>query len=550
MTAAPAVQAAHARAASGGGPLTGMSDLARLALRRDRIMLPAWLYVVVGGVAANAYTFTKLYQTASSRAALVASGEGNPALLFLYGRLNGNSVGALTAWRYGVWGALFAALMSVFLVVRHTRGDEETGRLELIGSARVGRQAPLAAALAVAVGADAALTAVLCAVLPLLGLPAAGSAALALAIGTCGLAFTGVSADAAQLTSGARAARGLAIGVLGLAFLARAVGDAAGASGPGWLTWVLPLGWTETLRPFAGDRWWVLALPLALFAAGTWLSFALAARRDLGAGLLPDRPGRPAASAALRGPFSLAWRLQWPALAGWAAGYAVLFAVCGAAAKGIGSLVGTSGDLTKEFTRIGGQSAIVNAYLAALMLLAGLAAAGYGVSAVLRLHAEETSDRADPVLSGSAGRARWGLSHLVVAVTGTALLLAVAGVATGLGYGLSVGGAGGETARMLGAGVAQLPAAVVIIGIAALAFGAVPDGCVAIGWTAVGVAVLLNLFGPVLQLSPWVLDVSPFTHIPRLPGGTVTATPPISLSVIGIVLCAVGLAALRRRDIA
>ena len=103
---------------------------------------------------------------------------------------------------------------------------------------------------------------------------------------------------------------------------------------------------------------------------------------------------------------------------------------------------------------------------------------------------------------------------------------------------------------MLGAGIAQLPAAAVIIGIAALAFGAVPDGCVAIGWTAVGLAVLLNLFGPVLQLSPWVLDVSPFTHIPRLPGGTVTATPPISLSVIGIVLCAVGLAALRRRDIA
>jgi ABC-2 type transport system permease protein len=91
---------------------------------------------------------------------------------------------------------------------------------------------------------------------------------------------------------------------------------------------------------------------------------------------------------------------------------------------------------------------------------------------------------------------------------------------------------------------------VVIIGIAALAFGAVPDGCGAIGWTAVGLAVLLNLFGPVLQLSPWVLDVSPFTHIPRLPGGTVTATPLISLSAIGLVLCAVGLAALRRRDIA
>ena len=121
-------------------------------------MLPAWIYVVVIGVCANAYTFSKLYKTASSRAALVASGESNPALLFLYGRLNGTSVGALTAWRYGVWGALFAALMSVFIVIRHTRADEEAGRLELIGSAAVGRQAPLASALAVATLANVVLT--------------------------------------------------------------------------------------------------------------------------------------------------------------------------------------------------------------------------------------------------------------------------------------------------------------------------------------------------------------------------------------------------------
>jgi ABC-2 type transport system permease protein len=549
MTTTPVRPAAGTEVPPRGGPLTGAGALARLALRRDRIMLPAWVYVVIIGVASNAYTFTKLYKTASSRASLVASGESNPALLFLYGRLNGNSVGALTAWRYGVWGALFAALMSVFLVVRHTRGDEEAGRLELIGSARVGRQAPLASAIGVAVLGNVLLTVVLCLVLPLLGLPVAGSAALSLAIGTCGLAFTGISAVAAQLTAAARSARGLAIGVLGVAFLARAVGDAAGAGGPSWLTWVLPLGWTELLRPFAVERWWVLALPLALFAAGSGLAFALAARRDHGAGLFPDRPGRPAASAALRGPLALAVRLQWGALAGWAAGFAVMFAVSGAAGKGIGQLVGTSGALKEEFTRLGGQSAIVNAYLSALMLLAGIVAAAYGVSAVLRAHAEETAGRADPVLAGSVGRVRWGLSHLLTAVAGTAVLLVLAGLTAGLGYGLSVGGAGGETGRMLGAAVAQLPAALVIVGVATLALGAVPDACVAVGWTAVGLAVLLNLFGQALQLSHWVLDVSPFTHAPRLPGGPVGAGSLAWLCVIGIALCALGLAALRRRDV-
>jgi ABC-2 type transport system permease protein len=529
--------------------VTGTGTLTRLALRRDRVMLPIWVYVVVIGVASNAYTFTKLYKTAGQRASLVTSGRSNPALLFLYGRLGGDSVGALTAWRYGVWAALFAALMTVFLVIRHTRADEEAGRLELIGSARVGRHAPLTSAIAVAAIANSVLIVTLAIVLPLLGLPATGSVALALATGTCGLAFTGISAVAAQLASGARAARGIAIAVAGAAFLARAVGDSAGGSGPAWLTWAGPLGWTEMVRPFDDEQWWVLALPLAVFAAGTWLAFTLAARRDLGAGLLADRPGRPSASAALRGPAALAWRLQWPSLAAWAAGYAILFAVCGAAAVGIGQLVGASGGLRTEFTRLGGQAAIVNAYLAALMLLAGLGAAGYGIMAVLRLHAEEGGGLAEPVLAGSAGRVRWGLSHLMVAAAGTALLLAIAGAATGLGYGIRAGGTGRQAATMLGAGLAQLPASLVIAGIAVAAFGLIPRASVAAGWTALGVAVALNLFGTALQLSRWVLDASPFTHAPRLPGGTVSAATLAWLSGIALALCALGLAALRRRDI-
>jgi ABC-2 type transport system permease protein len=529
--------------------LAETGTLAKLALRRDRIMLPAWLYLIVIGVSSTAFTFGKLYKTPESRVALVTSGQSNPALVFLYGRLNGDSVGALTAWRYGVWGALFAVLMTIFIVIRHTRGDEEAGRLELIGSARVGRQAPLVAALSVAVLANVAVTVLLCAVLPLANLPAAGSAALALAIGTSGLAFTGISAVAAQLTSGARAARGLAIGMLGLSFLARAVGDAAGAGGPSWLTWALPLGWTEELRPFAQEQWWVLLLPLVVFAAGTWLAFVLSARRDHGAGLLPDRPGRPAGSELLRGPFALAWRLQWSSLFWWAAGYAFMFAVCGAAAKGIGQLFGSSSALQKEFTRLGGQAAIVDAFLAALMLLAGLVAAAYGISAVLRLHAEETGGRADPVLAGSAGRVRWGLSHLLVAVTGTAALLAIAGLATGLGYGIRAGGAGGEMARMLGAGLAQLPAALVLVGLAMLAFGVLPDACTAIGWTGLGLVVALNIFGQMLQLPNWIMNISPFTHAPRLPGGPVPVTSLALLSVLAVALCVAGLGGLRHRDV-
>jgi ABC-2 type transport system permease protein len=536
-----------------GTALTGTGELTRLAVRRDRIALPAAVYVIVALVAGTAYSFRKLYPTQAGRAALAATGESNPALRFLYGRLDGDSLGSLTTWRYGIWAAIFTALVTIFVVVRHTRTDEEAGRLELVGSAAVGRDAPLTAGLLPAAAASLLIATLLCLVLPLAKLPAAGSALLGLGIGGCGLAFTGITAVAAQLASTARGARGIALGVLGVAFALRGVGDSAGAGGPSWLSWVSPLGWVQLARPFAAGRWWVLGLPLAVFAAGVALAFWLAAHRDHGAGLLPDRPGRAAASRWLRGPSGLAWRLQRGALVGWAAGFAATFAASGAAAKGIGQLFGTSSALQRAFTRIGGQAAIVNAYLAGLMLLAGLVAAAYATSAVLRLRAEETADRAEPVLATAAGRVRWGLSHLAVAAGGAALLLAVAGLATGLGYGLRIGSPGPETARMLGAALAELPATLLVAGVAVVLVGWWPAGSVAGAWTAVGAVVVINLFGAALQLSHWALDISPFTHVPRLPGATVTlgttGTPLLWLGLLAVAVAAIGLAGLRRRDI-
>ncbi len=529
--------------------LTGTGELARLAFRRDRFALPAGVYVITALVAGTAYTFRKLYPTAAGRAALAATGGTNPALRFLYGRLDGDSLGSLTAWRYGMWAGIFAALMAVFVVIRHTRTDEEAGRLELVGSAAVGRQAALVASMAAAAAASVAVAVLLGLALPLVRLPAAGSVALALGVGCCGLAFTGIAAVAAQLTSSARAARGIALGALGVAFVVRGVGDCAGAAGPSWLSWASPLAWIQFTRPFAGERWWVLALPLAVFAAGTGLAFALAARRDLGAGLLPDRPGRPTASGFLHGPLGLAWRLQRGALLGWAVGYAFAFAASGAAAKGIGQLLGTSTALEREFARLGGQARITDAYLAALMLLAGLVAAAYAVSVILRLRTEETGDRAEPVLATATGRVRWALSHIAVAVVGATLLLAVAGAATGLGYGLRAGSTGTLVARMLGAAMGQLPSVLVLTAVAVAVFGLGPAASVAGAWSAVGLVVALALFGQVLQLSHWVLDVSPFTHAPRLPGGPVPAAPLLWLCLAALALSGAGLIALRRRDI-
>jgi ABC-2 type transport system permease protein len=246
---------------------------------------------------------------------------------------------------------------------------------------------------------------------------------------------------------------------------------------------------------------------------------------------------------------ALAWRLQRASLLAWASGALVYGIVIGSSAKGIGGALG-SGEVRKIMARLGGQAGLTNAYLAALLSFTGLVAAGYAISTVLRLRSEETEGHADPVLATSAGRISWGAAHMSIAAAGTVLIMALTGLGTGIGYAYRAGGGGAEIGRLLVAGLGQAPAALVIGGIAAALFGLAPRASVAASWSLLGVAVAMLLLGATLQLSHWVLDISPFNHVPKLPGGTAHPLPVILLCAVALLLGGAGLAGLRRRDIA
>jgi ABC-2 type transport system permease protein len=549
--AAPAV-AGHPRRGSTGrsSTLAGTGQLARLAVRRDRIMLPAWVYALTVVVGASAgYGLKTVYKTASSRATLVGTIRHDASLSFLYGQLHGSSLGAIASWRYLMYGSLAAGLMSIFLVVRHTRADEETGRLELVGSAAVGRRTPLAVALLLAATANALLFVLTSIVLAFGGLPVAGSIAFALGEACCGLVFAGLAAIAAQVSGTARGARGMAIAALAVAFLLRGIGDSGGGHGLSWLTWLSPMGWSEVMRPFAAERWWVLALPAAAVVATVTAAFVLAALRDHGAGMVAPRPGPDHGSPLLAGPAGLAWRLQRAVLAGWAAGFLVGGLAIGIVAKSIGKLVGTSPGVDKALRDIGGQTGLTNAYLAACMTLIGLIAAAYAVSIVVRMRSEEADGRAEPVLASPVGRVRFGGSQLLVVLAGTALVLVVAGVGVGLGIGVADSDLGTELPRLVGAGLAQLPAALAVAGVGVVFLGVLPRWCVPAAWIALGVCGFIGVFGPALKLSQAALDISPFTHVPKLPGGAFSVTPILWLSLATLLMATAGLAGMRHRDI-
>ncbi|MBH5336173.1 ABC transporter permease [Streptomyces pactum] len=530
--------------------LAGTGTLLRLALRRDRVMLPAWVLTLGLITYSTKDRLESMYATAAERADLVENTNGSGATRALFGPAFGDSLGALTAWRVGGFLAVGAGIMSVLLVVRHTREEEETGRQEALASGMVGRRAGVTAALLTAVLANAA-TAVLVTG-PLLGEDPAGAVALGLSVGLTGLVFAALAAVAAQFTENARLARGIALGALGIAFLLRMAGDAArdATTGSGHvLGWLSPLGWAGAVRPFAGDRWWPLALSALLTAVSAAVAHALVARRDIGTGFWPARPGPASAGPALGGVYGLAWRLQRGSLLGWAVGMVFAGAVLGSIADGVGDIIGDNTGARDLFRRMGGQEGVSEAFLAAMVSILGLVTTVYTAGSVLRLRGEETGQRAEPLLSHPVGRLRWAGSHLLIAYLGPAVLLAAGGLALGIGFGAATGDLGGELPPVLAAMLAQLPAVWVITGLAVLVVGLLPQLSPAV-WGVVGAVVAIGWLGPAADLPQWVVDVSPFGHLPKLPGGEVSATPFLWLTGLSVVLPAAGLAALRHRDLA
>lgn len=514
--------------------LTGTGALAWLALRRDRLLLPLWAVVVGGMVASGAGSIGALYDTPAARAEVAASMNANSSIRSLYGPVFGDSAGALVAWRFGVFAAALAAVMSLIVVVRHTLEEEETGRQEMLSAGRVGRRAPLTAALAAALTANTAVALLIAAGLS--GEDAAGAVALGLAVGGTGMVFATLAAIVAQLTESARLAKGLTAALLGMAFLLRAAGDAGGASA---LTWLSPVGWAENVRAFAAERWWVLLLMAAAVAGQTAVAYVLAGRRDIGMSFLPARPGPASGRLATAG--ALAWRLQRGGVLGWTLGFLAAGLVFGGMVEGASDLVGDNAQARQTFERMGGRSGLENAFLAAMTGLFGMVAALYAVGSVLRLYGEETAGRAEPVLTTAVGRLRWAAGHLLIAFGGAALLMVAAAAGLTLSYGREAG-------PVLGAALAQLPAVWSLGGVAVLLYGALPKAAPA-AWAAAGLCLALGWIGPALDLPQAVLDVSPFAHLPKLPGVAVSWPPLLALGALTGTLVAVGLAGLRRRDL-
>jgi ABC-2 type transport system permease protein len=538
----PPAGAAVAVVPTRGTTLTGTWALVRFILRRDRVRLVVWIVGITLLVLSTAASIEGLYPTQADLDKAAQTADDNAALIALNAPSYAlDTLGGQAVFNVGSFGYVVMALMGMFLVGRHTRADEETGRTELLRATVLGRNAPVTAVLVVATGAFAVLGGLISLSMLSQDLPTAGSVLYGVAMGAFGLLFACVTAVTVQVTEHNRAALGFAGVLLGASYLLRAVGDV----GDGTLSWASPMGWAQAARPYAGERWWTLLLLAGAAIVCVAVAFALLAVRDLGAGLVPPRPGPPVAAAALVGSrFGLPLRLQRASLIAWTVGLGLAGVSYGSVGQDVRDLIGSNNAFEDVIAQGGGS--LTDAFFTTSLLVLALIAGGFAISSTLRLRSEEAGGRAEPLLATGLGRTPWVTSYLAIALGGCAALMAAAGFGMGLTYGVAVDDLG-QVGRLVGAAVAFVPALWVLVGVTLVLFGLAPRATAA-AWGVLVVCFVIGLFAELLSLPGWLVDVSPFQHVPAMPSQSFAWTPVVALTATAAALMVAGIAGFRRRD--
>jgi ABC-2 type transport system permease protein len=536
-----------ASTSSRGSSLTGTGTLIRFILRRDRIKLPAWLLGITLFVYYYGAALPQIYPTDEDLRAISQFMAGPVGALIAgpgYG-VDEPTIARIVVGIYGLYIIIPAALMSILLVSRHTRVEEQTGRAELVRASVVGRHASLTATLVVAAAANVVLALLIYGTMAAHGFDSGDGLLFGASVGAAGLVFAGITAITVQVTEYSRAASGLAGAALGVAYVIRAAGDML-EEGGSLLSWFSPIAWSQQTRAYVDGRWWPLLLSIALVAVTVTVGFVLSIRRDVGLGLVPARRGAPEAAPWLSSPLAFAFRLHRASLIGWALALAAAGALYGSITQPI---VDTFQDLSSEVIEIMGGDAtnMLDGYLSVMVLFDTLLVVVFVILGVQTMRAEETRGRAEPILATATSRRSWLASHVAVLTLGAVGLLAAVGLALGGATAISISD-GAYVWPIVAAHLAYTPAVLVFLGAAGLLFGLLPRA-VGATWALLGFALIVGFFGPIMDLPGWVFDLSPFEHVARLPLEELAWTPLLVLTAVAAILTALGDAGFRRRDL-
>jgi ABC-2 type transport system permease protein len=510
-----------------------------------------WGYIFGIAIASSAISYTTIYKTGAQRHALAATYGSDKATSALFGPAPDlQSVAGFTAFKISMTLMVLGALWGLLTSTRLLRGEEDSGRWELLLAGQTTRRGAAVQGLAglgagvVVLWALTAVITVVCGRDSKVAFSVGSSLYFALAMVATAVMFVAVGALTSQLGATRRQAASYGAVFLGLAYAVRMIADAGvGLHG---LIWASPLGWVEELRGFSAPQPLALVPVIVFTSLVAVLAVRLAGSRDLGSSVIADRvTGRPHLGL-LSGATGLAVRLVRPTVIGWWAAIALSALLYGLIAKSAGATISGS-SVQKVFSKLGAPGTGADAVLGVCFLILAVLVAFVGAGQLTAARAEEAGGRLDHLVVRPLSRTSWLGGRLGVAVS----VLLVSGVGAGLSawIGTAVQHAGVSVTTLLAAGVNLVPPAVVILGIGVLALGLRPRMTSIVVYGLLGWSLLVVVVGGIGAVSHWVLDTSVFHQMASAPAVSPHWEANGIMVAIGVVAAVLGAVAFDRRDL-
>jgi ABC-2 type transport system permease protein len=513
------------------------------------------LGVSIGGISAiQALGYIMTYTTSAAREKFAASLGSNLGVGILYGKAHQiQTPEGYIAWRCVGVLSIITAIWALLVVTKWLRGQEETGRWEIL---LVGQTTQRRATHQTLIGIG--LTMLMATVISTLIVFATGqshdlhfsvqeSAFLGLTLILGGALFAAVGAVTSQLAATRRRASAMAFGVLGVFFGMRAIGDTV--ANYEWVRNLSPLGWIENLHPIFDSRpMWLL--PIFTFIA-LCLSYSLVAagRRDMGDSLLADNDSARPRTKLLSNPFGAAIRLNRAVLLGWIIGITVSVSLISSIAKSAASAVSDSESVSQSLQTLSGSTSDAALLVIGMGFYIGIIALiAMTVSSMGALRNDEANGYLDNFLVQPVARLRWlggRLALILLAICGIGLAAGIVSWAFATGQHLGI-----PASKFALAGVNMLAPAIFTLGFTTLCFGFVPRLTSALGYGIIIWSFLLTMIGSVVKMNHWVTDLSLLQHIAYTPAVDPHWASVIALTVIGLCAALIGALRFRSRDLA
>lgn len=521
-------------------------NLFRFSIRKEWLKILLWLIGGVAFIAIGVFAFVEVYGDPIEREAMAYAME-NPAMEALFGRgigLNDYTIGAMYSHMMTVMVLCYFAVLSILLVVRNTRAEEEDGILEMLRALPTGRVAHTTSAILLLVTTN--LLVVFSTVLLIVpfgdeSMTLEGALLTGGIYGTVGLLFGAVTLVTAQLSNNARGAMMGSFGILGFSYILRIVGD----SGAEIFSWISPLGLLYGTEPFVNNYWW----PVIVAQTVSWLlvvvALYLGQRRDIGAGLLPDKTGKHHAHSFFKTLPGFNWKLVRTSFIVWLVAVILLGISYGSVIGDLDGLI-DGNEIIEQIIATDSEFSMAEQFISTIIGVLSIVVAIPAIQFFLRLKGEEKKGRTEVMLAGT--RSRGSIVRMfcqVACLLGLVLHLAQIGVFVGAAVAME---ANVDTAQIWQAGLAYLPAIWVTIGLATVLYGWVPK---ASGWVwgYLIFAFVIHYFAGLFDIPEWIMGISVFHHIPQIPMDEWSWWVFIGLTMLAKILAIIGFEGYKRRDI-